>query len=209
MNKKNSMAGIVLMTLLLILSGCGELGGAPGSDSGGTGILIKSVSIIGEEPAGGDNEIDVAIHLCAPDFTEPEDGLFIANATMTINAAAVSFDPFPASVEQCNITYLKGNESPDSPIIKSLTIYPNCTLEEDEANECNVVMMDVARKVQWWEDAKGINYPCGLYFSGNEYCGTYPTPYTVKYDCKYVNQYGNSGTFQIEYDIWLADWDYC
>jgi hypothetical protein len=198
MNKKNSMAGIILVTLLLILSGCGELGGAPGSNSGDTGILIKSVSILGEEPAGGDNEIDAALHLCPPNFTEVEDGLFIANATMTINAHAIGFDPFPASIEHCNITYLKGNESPDSPIIESLTIYPNCTLIEDEENVCNVVMMDVDRKTKWWDDANTINFP-----------HTYPTPYTVRYDCTYVNQYGNSGTFQIEYDILLADWDYC
>jgi hypothetical protein len=199
MNKKNSMAGIVLMTLLLILSGCGELGGAPGSDSGDTGILIKSVSIIGEEPAGGDNEIDAALHLCPPAFTEIEQGLFIANATMTINASATGFDPFPASIEHCDITYLKGNESPDAPIIERATIYPNCTLLEDEANECNVVMMDIDRKVKWWEDVNSIN----------NFPHTYPTPYTVKYDCTYINNYGKSGTFQIEYDILLADWNYC
>ncbi|MBI5675246.1 MAG: hypothetical protein HZC48_05375 [Nitrospirae bacterium] len=198
MRKKNSMAGIVLMTLLLILSGCGEQLGSPAADSGDTGILIKSVSIIGEEPAGGDNEIDAALHLCPPDFTEIEDGLFIANAQLTINAHAVGFDPFPASIEQCDITYLKGNESPDSPIIESLTIYPNCTLTEGDGNECNFVMMDVDRKIKWWDDANAINFP-----------STYPTPYTVRYDCTFMNQYGNSGTFQVEYDILLADWNYC
>lgn len=204
MNKKNSMAGIVLITLFLILSGCGggELGGAPGSDNGDTGILIKSVSVIGEEPAGGDNEIDTHLHVCDPDPItgegELEDGLFIANAKLTIDAHAVSFDPFPASVEKCTITYLKGDESPDSPIIESLTIYPNCTLEEDDSNECTFVMMDVDRKWKWWDDVNSINFS-----------HTRPAPYTVRYDCTYVNQYGNSGTFQTEYDIWLDDWDYC
>ncbi len=203
MNKKNSMAGIVLITFLLILSGCGggELGGAPGSDGGDTGILIKSVSIVGEEPAGGDNEIDVALHICDPDPITGEGtlekGLFIANATFTINASATGFDPFPASIEQCTITYLKGDESPDSPIIESLTIYPNCTLTEGK-NECNVVMMDVDRKVKWWDDVNSINFS-----------HTRPTPYTVQYKCTFVNQYGNSGTFQVEYDILLDDWNNC
>lgn len=198
MNKKNSMAGIMLMTFLLILSGCGELGGAPGSDSEDTGILIRSVSIVGSDEGAGDDEIDVAIHMCPPDFTKAEDGLFEANAMLTIDAHAIGYDPFPASIEHCDITYLKGNESPDSPIIESLTIYPNCTLVEDDANECNVVMVDVDRKIKWWNDANTINFP-----------NTYPTPYTVRYKCTFINNYGKSGTFQTEYDIWLADWDNC
>lgn len=202
MNKKNSIAGIVLMTLLLILSGCGgELGGSPGSDSGDTGILIKSVSIVGSDEGAGDHEIDTNVHLCPPDFTEPEDGLFMADATITINASPTGFDDaFPASIEQCTITYLKGDENPEAPIIESTTIYPNCTLTENEANECIVVLMDVDRKEKFWNDAvtQGI-----FYFE------TDPAHYVARYDCDYVNNYGKSGTFQVEYDIWLADWDNC
>ena len=197
MKKNKSMAGIVLVILLLILSGCGELGGAPGSDSQDTGILIQSASIVGDDEGSGDHEIDVAIHLCAPDFTEWEDGLFEAMATMTINAHATGYDPFPASIEECTIEYRSDNRSPDSPIIEGLTQYLNCTLKEGK-NECLMTLMDVDRKVKWWDDANAINFN-----------HTYPTPYTVKYECTYVNQYGNAGKFQTEYDIRLADWDNC
>lgn len=165
---------------------------------GSTGILIKSISIVGEEPAGGDNEIDAALHLCPPDFTTLEPGLFNANAKFTIDAGKAGGNPFPASIEKCDITYLKGIGSPDSPIIEGLTIYPNCTLIEKADNQCNMLMMDVDRKVKWWADANTINLP-----------SIYPTPYTVRYDCTFVDSGNQPGTFQAEYDIWLADWDYC
>jgi len=198
MSKKNSMAGIVLITFLLILSGCGELGGAPGSDSGNTDILIRSISVVGSDEGAGDHEVDAHLHLCPPAFTELEDGLFMADATFTIDAHATGFDPFPASIEKCDITYLKGDESPDSPIIESLTTYPNCTLTEDDNNTCVVVLMDVDRKLKWWDDVNSINFS-----------HTRPAPYTVRYDCTYVNNYGKSGTFQVEYDISIDDWDNC
>ncbi len=50
-------------------------------------------------------------------------------------------DPFPASVEECTITYLKAIEDPSSPIIPSLTIFPNCTLTastSEAPTECTV-----------------------------------------------------------------------
>ena len=85
-----------------------------------------------------------------------EEGLFIANAIISITASSAAFDPFPASVEQCTITYLKGNENPDAPIVESMTIYPNCTILEGD-NACNVQMMDVDRKVKWWDDTSLIS----------------------------------------------------
>ena len=196
MNKNYKAAFLIMFGLILILSGCGGLEGAPGSDSGDTGIRISSVSIIGNEPAGGDDEIDVALHWCDIEQTEVEPGLFIANAILTIQATADSFDPFPASVEECTITYLKGNENPDSPIIESMTIYPNCTINNG-LNECNFQMMDVDRKIKWWDDTSLIS------------SYIYPTHYAVQYNCTFVNQYGDSGSFEVEYDIFLADWDYC
>ena len=197
MNKNYKVAFLALFGLILILSGCGGLEGAPGADSGDTGILIQSVSIIGEEPAGGDNEIDVAVHLCPPAFTDLEPGIFMANATLTIDATSVAFDPFPASVEECTVTYLKGNENPDAPIIENMTIYPNCTILNG-TNECNVVMMDIDRKVKFWDDLETLS-PSTIR----------PVHFVVRYQCGYVNVYGDSGSFSVEYDIWLDDWNYC
>lgn len=199
MNKNYKAAFLVLFGLILILSGCGsgELACAPGSDMGDTGICIRSVSIIGEEPGGGDNEIDVAIHFCPPDFTELEPGLFMANATLTIQASSIAFDPIPASVEECTITYVKGNENPDAPIIENMTIYPNCTIQNG-FNDCNVVMMDIDRKVKFWDDLNTLNASM-----------IRPVHFVVRYHCGYVNAYGDSGSFSVEYDIWLDDWNYC
>ena len=199
MNKNYKAASLIIFGLILIFSGCGsgEKACSPGSDMGDTEICIQSVRIIGDEPAGGDNEIDVALHLCAPDFTEIEEGLFIANAELEIMASQFAFDAFPASVEECSITYLKGNENPDAPIIENMTIYPNCVIENGP-NNCTFVMMDVDRKRKFWDDLNNLN-PTLIY----------PTHFVVRYQCGYVNSYGDSGSFQSEYDIWLADWDYC
>lgn len=196
MKKNNISALLILLVFLMILAGCGTKSGAPGSDSQGTGIRLASISIIGEEPAGGDNEIDTALHLCPPDFTELEEGLFIANAEITINAVAIGFDSFPASVEECTVTYLRGNDNPDAPLIESLTTYPNCTIEEGE-NTCLVVMMDVDRKRQFWNDLNDFSFSV-----------IRPVHYVARFECEYVNRY-DSGNFQVEYDIWLDDWDYC
>jgi hypothetical protein len=195
MNKKNSMAGIVLMTLLLILSGCGERG-----ELGGTGVAINSVNIVASDEGAGDHEIDAAIHQCDPGPPPTyEDGLFQVDAVLTINASATGFDDaFPATVDKCTVTYIKGEENPDAPIIESLTLYPFCTLTEDEANECNVLMMDVDAKHKWWDDANAINFP-----------QTYPTHYIVRYDCTYINKYDREEFDPILYDIFIADWDNC
>jgi len=193
------MAGIVLMTLLLILSGCGQQIGSPGSDSGDTGITIDSVSIVGVDPGAGDNEIDLNIHLCPPDYTTAEKGLFMADATLTINASAAGFDPFPGSVVECTITYLQGEENPEAPPIEMLKTYPGCTLNEG-GNECNTTLVTIDRKTKAWRDAEGIYLP-----------STYPVHYIARYDCTYTGHYksGDPGKFFKLYDIWLADWDNC
>lgn len=202
MRTKYTMAGILLICLFLILSGCGELTGTPGSDSGDTGILIRSVSIVGEDAGvDADDEVDVALHYCNEEQTEVEDGLFEHDAILTIDAEASGFaDVFPASIEKCTITYLKGNENPEAPIIEVSTRYPNCILEESDTNTCNIPagIMDVDRKVKWWDDAQNVFF-----------IETYPVHYVTQFDCKYVNQYGDSGTFKVEYDIMLADWNQC
>ena len=204
MNKNYKAAFLVLFGLILILSGCGgssgEMACAPGSDMGDTGICIRSVSVIGDEPAGGDDEIDVRLHYCDDELTELEPGLFMVYANMTIQTATISFDPISASVEECTVTYLKGNENPEAPIIENMTVYPNCTLLNG-SNECIVQMMDVNRKWKFWEDFTTLN-------TDFSYPYNYPWHYVARFECVYVS--GNeAGSFDVEYDIWLADWDYC
>ncbi|MEF9427492.1 MAG: hypothetical protein L0956_10140 [Candidatus Mariimomonas ferrooxydans] len=201
--KKRYIISSLILTGFLFLYGCGGgSGGAPGSSgSEDTGIMLRAVSIVGN-PTSTDltPDIDVALHFCDEEQTEPEEGLFRVDATITIDAALVNtgFDTFPASVEECTITYKKANEDPASPIIEKLTDYPNCPIY-DGTNECVVELIDIQRKVDYWDDVdSGLNTPA-----------EYPTHYAAVYECKYINIYGESGTFQVEYDIRLADFNTC
>ncbi|GMR03423.1 MAG: hypothetical protein BMS9Abin21_267 [Thermodesulfovibrionia bacterium] len=201
MKTRYVMASLIFAGFLF-LNGCGSnsTGGAPGtSGSEDTGIMIRAVSIIDNDATPGD--IDVNNHVCSDGKTEPINALHLERATITIDAALINpgFDTFPASVEECTITYKKANEDPASPIIEQLTDYPNCPVYEEETNECVVDLIDVQRKVDYWDDfSNGLNTPA-----------EYPTRYIAVYNCKYVNIYGESGTFQVEYGIRLADFETC
>lgn len=185
--------------LLLVLAGCGGGGpGSPGSSgSEDTGIRINSVTITTDSP-----DLDANIHLCPPDFTEAEPGLFRDDATITINASRLNpnsdFDPFPSSVEECTITYLKSNDDPSSPTIEAWTVFPNCTINEG-SNSCLVNLIDIQRKVDFFDDVvSGRNTPDKI-----------PTRYAAKYDCIMKNNLGKKQSFQIELEIFLADFDLC
>jgi hypothetical protein len=207
---KHTYYGLIVgLAVLIALTGCGGGMGAPGSSgSDSTGIVIKSVSI---SPTNID--VDTAVHLC-PGGT-PEPGLFREDATLAIDATKLipdsADDPFSASVEECTITYLKANDDPASPIIESMTVYPNCTLI-DGTNSCTMVLMDVQRKIKWWDDLTlgASTGPClttGLF---GAFCpAEYPTQYAATIKCKYVNAFGKAGFFQTEVDLWLADWNLC
>jgi len=182
----------------VLLWGCGAGPGAPGSSgSEDTGINIKSVSITRED--GHDLDVFACDNACDG---EPENLLTREDATITIEAAKLNatstFDPFPASVEACTITYRKAIEDPSSPTIEDWTFYPNCTLISG-INTCNVQLIDITRLVAYWDAlTSGMNDPA-----------EYPTHYIASYKCKYMNNYGDSGTFETEYDIWLADFNMC
>ncbi len=196
-----------LLISLLAFAGCGGggKGGAPGSSgSTDTGILIQAVSVVGNDTDGDQPpDLDVAIHLCPPEFTEAEPGLFRVGGTMSITATALNpdtaFDPFPATVEECQITYLKANQDPAAPIIESWEIFPNCQIGDAEAQECQVQVIDIDRKTDFWADIlQGVNQPDEI-----------PTHYIASFNCGYVNAFGERGRFQAEYDIFLWDFDNC
>lgn len=192
---------LVILIALLPLAGCGSggRGGAPGSSgSSDTGVLIQSVNISSE--SGPDFDAFACATCCDG---EPEPALTAESATMTIGATALnpdtSFDPFPASVEECNVTYKKANQDPASPIIASWTIYPNCTIIDDSANACAIRVLDIQRKATYWNDVVGgLNLPA-----------EYPTHYVAEVKCTYKNIFGERGSLQVEYDFWLADFDLC
>ncbi len=200
----------VLLTLCYflvagILAGCGGGGsGSPGSSgSEDTGIQIKSVTITSE--AGPDFDVySSPFAVCPPDKpTKPETLLHREDGVISINSSKLNpsggFDPFPASVEECAITYKKANEDPSAPVIESWTIYPNCTLDGTGTNDCPVSLIDITRKQQYWNGiGDGIYKPA-----------EYPTHYIAVYRCKYKNQVGKSGFFAVEYDLWLADFLIC
>jgi len=191
---------LLLAGSLFLLSGCGAMGGAPGSDSKETGINITYAKLEGKDAGlDADDEVDVAIHWCDAAHTKVEKGLFEHDATLYVGADATGFDVFPATIDECRITYLKGSENPDAPIIEARTVYPNCVINDGD-NECFIPagIMDIDRKVKFWDDLLGLNFNT-----------TYPTHYVVKYECTYINQYGKSGGFETEYSIYLADWDNC
>ena len=149
-----------------------------------TGILIKAVTIVNDD---GPN-FDAALHFCDEELTDPEEGLFRDDGIISINATLVNpiYDTFPATVEECRITYLKANEDPSSPILPSFTIYPNCSIINSDTNECIVTIMDIDRKRQYWTEINnGLNTP-------NEY----PTHYIAAFNCKYYNIYNAEGEFQ-------------
>ena len=207
---RNTYYGFIFgLAMIVALAGCGGGMGAPGSSgSDETGIIIKSVSLV---PTNVD--VDTHVHLCAGGTPEP--GLFREDATVTINATKLipssTDDPFSASVEECTITYRKANGDPASPIIEAMTVYPNCTLI-DGSSTCTMALLDVQRKVTWWDDlavgpSSSVCPSTGLF---GAYCpAEYPTHYVASFNCKYVNAFGKSGFFQTEVDLWLADWNLC
>jgi hypothetical protein len=199
---------ICCFLLSVILWGCGGGGpGAPGStNSEDTGIILNAVTITTEN--GPDLDVYSAPLACpASSPTGPETLLHREDATITIDASKLNpgttsnptFDPFPASVEQCTITYKKAIEDPSAPVIESLTIYPNCSIVNSTTNSCPVTLIDITRKEKYWTDlTSGINLPAEQ-----------PTHYVAVYNCSYTNIVGKSGQFEVEYDIWLGDFLNC
>lgn len=192
---------LVLM-FALPLSGCGG-GGTPDSpNSLDTGVVIESILTTPKDEQESTPDIDMNVHLCPPDFTTAEPGLFRANVTMQISASRlnpnIDYDPFPASVEACTITYLKANEDPAGPVIEQLTVYPNCALQSS-TSDCSMTLMDIQRKRDWWRMVNfGANLPA-----------EYPTHYVARIRCSFTTRYGKTGSFQTETDLWLADWEKC
>jgi hypothetical protein len=200
----------VLLTLCYfllagILAGCGGGSGSPGSSgSEVTGIQIQSVTITSEAGPRFDvysyPNTEKDLNICSG---SSETLIHAEDAVMSITAAKLNpaggYNPFPASVEECTITYKKANEDPSAPVIESWKIYPNCELDGTGANDCPVSLIDITRKQQYWNGiADGIHIPA-----------EYPTHYIAGYKCKYMNLVGKSGYFTVEYDLWLADFLIC
>jgi hypothetical protein len=190
---------LMMCIFVLSIAACsGGSGGSPGtSGSEETGILIKAASVSKESP-----DIDVFQNPTLCDG-EPEDAITREDANIDLDLERINpnviSDPLPASVEECTITYLKANQDPAAPILDSLTIYPNCILG-DGTNSCAVTLIDISRKTKYANDVlfQGINAPA-----------EYPTHYVARYYCKYKNNFGDEGFFQVEFDMWLADFDTC
>jgi hypothetical protein len=145
-------------------------------------------------------DIDVANHLCPDGTLEPVNALHREDATISIQAALVNegFDAFPASVENCTIRYLKSNDDPAAPIIETWTVYPNCIID-DGGNECVVNLIDIQRKVDFWDDITSSQF-----IPNNA-----STRYLATYSCRYKNNFREDGFFQIEYEIFLWDFETC
>ena len=209
------MKGNVLITGLMLLStlplfSCGgsEVGSPGSSGSNDSGIVIQSVSIAGvETDTDKVPDIDANVRVCKVDATTGEvtyeKGLFRVSAEITIlakklNESGLSNPPFPASVEECTITYLKSNSDPSAPVIPSMTIYPNCVFNDSVEATCSVPLIDIQRKRDYWAAiSNGLNLP-----------SEYPTHYVAKYYCKYKSEFG-TGYFPVEYDFWMADFNTC
>ena len=206
-----------LIGAFLALAGCGGGGGgssidggAPGSgNSDDTNIIIKAVTLTG--PTNDVNgtteqlrEFDIYENPAACKG-QGDKNITSENGTLTIQAALlndkISADPFPASIEQCDITYLKSPQDPTAaPTLDSLTIYPNCTINSGD-NTCPVIIIDLQRKYDYLTAILG----------GQSVPKEYPTHYVAQYKCKYVNNYGKAqtGYFTVEFDFWLADYEVC
>ncbi len=208
---------LVLACCLLsavFLFSCGSGPGAPGSSgSEDTGIEIQSVSIVPNKTTGGDAgpDLDTATHICSDGKPEPEGGLFRVDATMTIAAAKLNpltpggstttVEPFPATVQQCTITYMRPVDNPGAPVIDQWTVFPNCPLV-DGSNTCIVDLIDITRKDKFWSD---------ILTESNSGLGVaaLPVHYVANYKCIYMNAFGQSGRFEVNLDIFLADFNTC
>lgn len=199
---------MVLLTLPLYSCGGGDIGSPGTTGSNDTGIIIQSVSIVGV-PTASDltPDIDANVHVCSVDATTGvatfEDGLFRVTADITIlakklNESTLASPPFPASVEQCTVTYLKAVEDPSAPVIPSLTFFPNCIINDSAPSTCNVPLIDIQRKNDFWT----------AIVSGKNVPSERPTHYVAKYICIYKNIFG-TGTFPVEYDFWIDDFNTC
>ncbi len=187
---------IIGLVFIGALAGCGGGMGAPGSsNSDSTGIIIQSAGMTVSSP-----DIN-AFNVCADGKTVGP-GLKRTDGTLKISAAALvagaTDDPFPATLQQCTITYLKANEDPASPIIETFTIYPDCPIVNGAAT-CPVTVMDISRKDKWALDVTGGS------FASSEH----PSHYVAVADCQYMNVFGKVGTFTTQLDIWLAWFPVC
>jgi hypothetical protein len=201
----NKHYGLISLAILAVISiiNCGGGGGAPGSTgSNETGILIQSANL-----TVASSDIDTLRDCCAVDpltgactsleiFTKDNAILNVLTSNLTPEITSANF---PASLEQCTITYLKSNDDPAAPIIEDLTIYPNCELIEG-ANTCAVTLIDIARKLQ---------YSTPVFITGTSSPANRPTHYVAKFSCSYVNNFGKAGHFETEIDLWLSDFDHC
>jgi hypothetical protein len=193
--KERYFGFIFIFLFPILLAGCGGGAGAPGSSgSADTGIIIQADSV-----TVSSSDIDTNIHLCPSG--QPEPGLFREEATLDVTTAplntSTASNPFPASIEQCTITYEKADENPGAPIIEAFTQYPNCQLVPG-ANSCGVTLIDIQRKVDFWNAIVGATNTPAL-----------PVHYVAVFNCSYTNAFGKTGNFQTELDIWLDDFNKC
>ncbi|MGC2064562.1 MAG: hypothetical protein WA610_16450 [Thermodesulfovibrionales bacterium] len=193
---------ILISFVLVVLISCGGTGGAPGSDTGDTGIMIQSATLSRTSP-----DIDTVRDCCSFDtatntcatlevFTREDVDLTVTTSNLT---PTITSDQFPASVEECTITYIKANEDPAAPIIEKLTIFPNCILNEG-SNTCSVTLIDIARKGQ---------YAIPVFVNRTSVPAEQPTHYVAKLSCSYINNFGKAGHFEAEIDLWLSNFDNC
>ncbi|MBA4372199.1 MAG: hypothetical protein C0402_04995 [Thermodesulfovibrio sp.] len=201
MNRKYHSLILISFVLVALIS-CGGTGGAPGSDTADTGIMIQSAILSRTSP-----DIDTFRDCCSVDattgacasaevFTREDATLTVITSNLT---AGVTSAHFPASVEECTVTYIKANEDPAAPIIEKLTIFPNCKLS-DGSNTCAVTLIDIARKLQ---------YSTPVFVTGTHIPAEQPTHYVAKFSCNYINNFGKAGHFEAEIDLWLSNFDNC
>ena len=195
---------MVLLSLSLLSCGGGTSGGgsgAPGSQSDDTGIQIQSVGLA--PASGGSSDIDVFSNPAGcGGSTSAEPALTDALVTMTINSVAynpdTNFSPFPANLTECFVSYTSAVVG--APIIEAETIYsPNCTFNGGVETACDLDLLNIARKIQWWADISPVG-------SGKFVPAEYPTRYTVTYLCNFKNQFGQTGQLGGKIDVDLADW---
>ena len=198
--------GLISLVILAVISiiNCGGGGGAPGSSgSGDTGIMIQAANLTLVSPDIDTFQCSACCGATATTPGTPEPPLTRESATLNVETLNLNPDvttaQFPATVTECTITYLKSNQDPAAPIIEDLVIYPECILTEG-TNSCPVTLIDITRKLQY-SDAVIVNK--------TSVPSEYPTHYVVQYNCTYINNFGQTGYFQTEVDIWLADFLKC
>lgn len=209
--------GYVLLFLLyiaamsIILSGCGSGAGAPGSKgTEDTGVILEG-QIVGLYLDLNTDDVDAFQADCDPDPATVEPEEFTAHqAEVTFTASLINQNPTikPGTlyIDKYTVEYKRSNDSLGAPPIEkdtrfqSITIVPPLSGPNMTITETRVMLVDLPRKDQYYDDVVSGRY---------SYHPAYINNYTAIYTFYGKNDYGENFTLKAQMDFQIGAYDYC